>query len=115
MPQLPVLDQGVLANLGRELSSTDGALRFAAVFADMLPQRIRDVEVAVDAGDTDAAVVSLLSLNASSTMVGARRLEEASSRALEVIGQTSSALPTPVAQLHDLGKEFQSALGGIIR
>ena len=116
MPQLPVLDQCVLDDLGDELSSRDAAMRFAAIFADMLPQRIHDVEAAVRAGDRDAAVVALLNLNASATMVGARRLEEASSRALDVMGGPSmSGLPTLATRLHTLGLEFQSALGGIIR
>lgn len=112
--QLPVLDRGVLDTLGEELSSQDGALYFASTFVDMLPQRIDAIEAAFAAEDMDAAVVALLSLNVSSSMVGARRLEESSSTALE-LARNSSIHSTLIAQLRTLGLEFQSALGGIMR
>lgn len=112
--QLPVLDPDVLTTLGAELASRTGALQFAGTFVALIPQRVGAVEAAVEAGDTDAAVVALLSLNVGSSMVGARRLEQASSMALESAGRGSAHM-SQIAQLHTLGVELQSALGGIIR
>ncbi len=111
--QLPVLDRQTLDDLGAELSSPAGALQFAGMFVDMLPQRIGAIDVAFRAGDADAAVVALLSLNVSASMVGARRLEEASSSALELVGEPAHQLL--LNQLQGLGAEFQSALTGIMR
>ncbi|OUM44884.1 hypothetical protein [Arthrobacter sedimenti] len=112
--QLPVLDPRILDDLGTELSSQACAVRFAELFGEMLPQRIRSVEDALAARDEDAAVVALLSLKASASMVGALRLVEASSSALELLDEPS-AHPALALRLQRLGTEFQSALGGIIR
>lgn len=113
-PGLPVLDRDVLDSLSAELSSRTGALHFADAFVELLPQRIDAVEAAFEAGDMDAAVVALLSLFVSSSMVGARRLEQASSSALDfAVGR--SARVTRIGQFRSLSVEFQSALGGIIR
>ncbi|WP_258058782.1 signal peptidase I [Arthrobacter sp. B1805] len=114
VPLLPVLDRSVLQNLGVELSSHAGALHFAETFVQLLPQRIAAVESAFRAEDTDAAVVALLSLNVSASMVGASRLEESTSAALRLI-ENPSAHPGLIARLRSLGDEFQSALGGIMR
>lgn len=114
MSQLPVLDRSVLDTLGEELSNREGALYFATTFVDLLPHRIDAIEAAFATDDADAAVVALLSLNVSSSMVGARRLEDASSAALG-LARIGSAHSTLVAQLRTLGLEFQSALGGIMR
>ena len=112
--QLPVLDPRILDGLGTELSSQACAVRFAELFGEMLPQRIRAVEAALAARDADAAVVALLSLKASASMVGALRLVEASSSALELLDEPSEH-PALVLRLQRLGTEFQFALGGIIR
>ncbi|WP_298252055.1 signal peptidase I [uncultured Arthrobacter sp.] len=111
---LPVLDRQTLDDLGAELSNQAGALQFAGMFVDMLPQRIDAIDAAFGARDGDAAVVALLSLNVSASMVGARRLEEASSSALELVGEPDrhEAL---IDRLRILGSEYQAALGGIIR
>ncbi len=114
MSHLPVLDRRILDNLGVELASREGALRFAETFIDLLPQRLLAIESALAAGDEDAAVVALLSLNVSASMVGARRLQEVSSSALGLVGEPD-AFPGLLARLQGLGSEFQSALGGIIR
>ncbi|TKV29312.1 signal peptidase I [Arthrobacter sp. NamB2] len=114
VPLLPVLDREVLQNLGVELSSHAGALHFAETFVQLLPQRIAAVESAFRAEDTDAAVVALLSLNVSASMVGASRLEDSTSAALRQI-EDPSAHPGLIARLYSLGDEFQSALGGIMR
>jgi signal peptidase I len=114
MSQLPVLDQQILDDLGAELASRAGAHRFAATFGDMLPERIDGVEAAFGSGDTDAALVAILSLNVSSSMVGARRLEEFSSAALELADEPSAHAGL-IRRLRTLGAEFQSELGGIIR
>ncbi|WP_235498628.1 signal peptidase I [Arthrobacter sp. Leaf234] len=108
----PVLDRGILDNLGVELSSHAGALLFAGTFVEMLPQRIGAVEAALTARDADAAVVALLSLTVSASMVGARRLEEESSAALELIGRpiTHRAL---VARLRQHGADVSTALDAI--
>lgn len=111
--ELPVLDRHILDNLGAELSSRAGALRFAETFVQMLPERVAAVESALTDTDPDAAVVALLSLNASACMVGARQLQELSAAALDRIGGPPA--PGLVARLHDLGTTFQSALGGIMR
>ncbi|WP_240615158.1 signal peptidase I [Arthrobacter ruber] len=114
MSQLPALDRAILENLGVELSSQAGALQFAGMFVDMLPQRIGAVEDAFADRDTDAVVVALLSLNVSASMVGARRLEEAASAALDRVDEPGDAAAL-ITQLQGLGVEFQAALGGIIR
>lgn len=114
MSQLPALDRRTLENLGEELSSPAGAMEFAQMFLQMLPQRIDAVEVAFAAQATDHAVVALLSLNASASMVGARRLAEESSTALELVGEPSEHGPA-IVRLRRLAMDFQSALGGIIR
>ncbi|MFJ6002209.1 hypothetical protein [Arthrobacter sp. NPDC092385] len=114
MFQLPVLDRGTLENLGVELANQAGALQFAEMFVAMLPQRIAAVEAAFAVRDADAAVVALLSLNVSSSMVGARRLEALSAAALGSIDEPTSHAGL-IAHLQGLGVEFQSALGGIIR
>lgn len=111
---LPVLDRSVLQNLGTELSSHAGAFQFAETFVQLLPQRIAAVESAFAAEDTDAAVVALLSLNVSASMVGACRLEGLSSVALDAIGD-ATADPGLISRFQALGIEFQSALGGIMR
>ncbi|MUK00906.1 hypothetical protein GM708_02545 [Vibrio cholerae] len=114
MSHLPVLDRRTLDNLGDELSSREGALRFVEIFTHLLPQRLRAIESAFASGDSDAAVVALLSLNVSASMVGARQLEDVSSSALRLVGEPA-AFPGLLARLQGLGVEFQSALGGIIR
>ncbi|BBE24457.1 hypothetical protein MN0502_33400 [Arthrobacter sp. MN05-02] len=111
---LPVLDRRILDNLGVELSNQEGALQFAGMFVQMLPQRIEAVQAAFTARDADAAVVALLSLTVSASMVGARRLEDVSSEGLELVDQPS-AHPALLARLQGLGTEFQSELAGIIR
>ncbi|WP_262364244.1 signal peptidase I [Arthrobacter echini] len=111
--QLPVLDRQTLDDLGEELSNQAGALQFAGMFVDLLPQRIDAIDAAFGAGDGDAAVVALLSLNVSASMVGARRLEEASSSALELVGEPDRHEGL-IGRLRILGSEYQSALGGII-
>ncbi|MEG9249883.1 signal peptidase I [Arthrobacter sp. Soc17.1.1.1] len=113
-PDLPTLDRSILENLGEELSSQAGALQFADAFVDLLPQRIGAVEDAFTARDADAAVVALLSLNVSASMVGAVRLEEDSAAAMDVIDQPRDHAAV-VARLRVLAGEFQAALGGIIR
>jgi len=112
--QLPVLDRRILENLGRELSSQAGALQFAGMFVDMLPQRIGAVETALAARDADAAVVALLSLSVSASMVGAPQLEEASSSAMAFVDDPT-AHGALIARLRALAMDCQSALGGIIR
>jgi hypothetical protein len=114
VPQLPVLDRGILERLGVELSNRAGALQFAELFGEMLPQRICAVEAAFAARDGDAAVVALLSLSASASKVGALRLVEVSSAALELLDEPP-AHPALVLRLQRLGAEFHSELGGIIR
>ncbi|THJ68803.1 signal peptidase I [Arthrobacter echini] len=114
LSRLPVLDRRILDDLGAELSSPEGALQFAGMFVDMLPQRIHAIDVALSTGDVDAAVVALLSLNVSAAMVGAVRLEEASSTALELVGVPDHQHRL-IEQLRELGSEFQSALTGIMR
>ncbi len=111
---VPTLDRSILENLGEELSSQAGALQFADSFVAMLPQRIAAVEDAFAARDADSAVVALLSLNVSASMVGASRLEEGSSAAMEVIDRPREHAAV-IARLRVLGAEFQAALGGIIR
>jgi signal peptidase I len=113
-PDVPTLDRSILENLGEELSSQAGALQFADSFVDLLPQRIRAVEDAFRARDADAAVVALLSLNVSASMVGAGRLEEVSATAIDVIDRPREHAAV-VARLRVLAGEFQAALGGIIR
>ena len=113
-PQPPALDRRTLENLGDELSNPASAMEFAQLFLQMLPQRIDAVEAAFAARATDAAVVALLSLKASASMVGARRLAEESSTALEVVGEPSG-YESAIARLRSLATDFQSALGGIIR
>lgn len=108
----PVLDRGILDNLGVELSSHAGALLFAGTFVEMLPQRIGAVEAALMARDADAAVVALLSLTVSASMVGARRLEEESSAALELIGRPTTHRSL-VARLRQHGADVSSALDAI--
>ncbi|WP_258062547.1 signal peptidase I [Arthrobacter sp. B0490] len=110
----PALDRAVLEGLGEELASRAGALQFAEAFVDLLPQRVRAVEDAFASRDADAAVVALLSLNVSASMVGARRLEEGSSAALGLIDDPRE-YPAVVARLRILSGEFQAALGGIMR
>jgi signal peptidase len=110
----PTLDRTILENLGEELSSRAGALHFADSFVDMLPQRIDAVEGAFAARDADAAVVALLSLNVSASMVGACRLEEGSSAAMDLIDAPREHAAI-ITRLRVLGGEFQAALGGIIR
>ncbi len=114
MSQLPVLDQRILDDLGAELADPDGARRFVGTYAQLLPQRIGAVEAALASRDTEAAVVALLSLHVSSSMVGARRLEEISSTALAQLEDTMKH-PGLLAHLRDLSAEFQSVIGGIIR
>ncbi|MHA7209202.1 signal peptidase I [Arthrobacter sp. MDT1-65] len=110
----PALDRAVLEGLGEELASRAGALQFAGAFADLLPQRVRAVEDAFASRDADAAVVALLSLNVSASMVGARRLEEGSSAAMGLIDEPREHRAI-VARLLILSGEFQAALGGIMR
>ncbi len=114
MSQLPVLDRRILENLGTELDNQAGALQFAGMFVDMLPQRIGAVEAAFAEQDAGAAVVALLSLSASASMVGARRLEEASSSAVAFLDDPATH-GTLIARLRALSMECQSVLGGIIR
>ena len=114
MSQLPALDRRTLENLGEELSNPAGAMEFARIFLQMLPQRIDAVEAAFAARATDDAVVALLSLSASASMVGAHRLAGESSRALDRVGDPSEHDPA-IARLRGLAADFQSALGGIIR
>ncbi|MHA7218214.1 hypothetical protein ACX80L_04905 [Arthrobacter sp. MDT1-48-3] len=111
---LPVLDRRILDNLGVELSNQEGALQFAGIFGRMLPQRIGAVQAAFAARDADAAVVALLSLTVSASMVGARRLEDVSSAGLQLVDRPSTH-PALLARLQGLGTEFQSELAGIIR
>ncbi|MHA7240585.1 hypothetical protein [Arthrobacter sp. TMS1-12-1] len=113
MSQLPALDRRILENLGEELSNPAGALEFARMFVQMLPQRISAVEAAFAARAPDDAVVALLSLHASASMVGARLLAEASSSALELIDTPAEHGPA-IARLRCLATDCQSALGGII-
>ncbi|WP_247827547.1 hypothetical protein [Arthrobacter antioxidans] len=113
MSQLPALDRQTLETLGEELSNPAGALEFAQVFVQMLPQRIDAVESAFAARAADDAVVALLSLNASAAMVGACRLAAESSTALQLIGEPSEHAPE-IARLRSHATDFQSALGGII-
>lgn len=110
---LPTLDLHVLDNLGVELSSHAGALLFAGTFVDMLPQRIGAVEAALTDRDADAAVVALLSLHVSSSMVGARRLEEESSAALELIDEPTEHRAL-VGRLRQHGADVASMLAGIM-
>ncbi|MBG6225234.1 HPt (histidine-containing phosphotransfer) domain-containing protein [Arthrobacter sp. CAN_A2] len=114
MSQLPALDSRTLENLGEELSNPAGALEFAQMFGQMLPQRISAVEAAFAARAADDTVVALLSLHASASMVGACRLAEESSTALELMGRPTEQGPA-IARLRGLAMDFQSALGGIIR
>lgn len=113
MSQLPALDRRTLEHLGEELSDPAGALEFAQIFVRLLPQRIDAVEAAFAAGSADAAVVALLSLHVSASMVGACRLAEESSGALAFIGAPSEHGPA-IARLRSLALDCQSALGGII-
>lgn len=111
---LPVLDRGVYDSLAEELDNPTGALQFATLFARMLPERIAGIEEAFRSQDSEAAVVTILSLNVSASMVGARRLAEYSSVALDLVTDPTSHAAL-VDRLRALAGEFQSALAGIIR
>lgn len=113
MSQLPALDRRTLEHLGEELSDPAGALEFAQIFVRLLPQRIDAVEASFAAGAADAAVVALLSLQVSASMVGAYRLAEETSAALALVGAPLEHGPT-IARLRSLALECQLALGGII-
>lgn len=113
MSQLPALDRRTLANLGEELSDPEGALEFLQTFVRMLPRRIDAVEAAFSARAEEDAVVALLSLRASASMVGACRIAEESATALELVGEPAVHGPE-IARLRSLATDFQSASGGII-
>lgn len=71
--QLPLLNLEVLENLGAE--SNDGiALRFAADYAHMWDYRRQWLTTALELQDSSAALEAVISLKASSAMVGGTRL-----------------------------------------
>lgn len=65
-----VLDEGVLAQLGRDLGDDLFPDRLARTFLELLPGRVGRLEEAVRAGDHAAAMDAVLSLRVSSATVG---------------------------------------------
>lgn len=73
-PLIPVLDESRLRNLARDTSS-ETAEHFANNYARMLVQRVQRLNNSMCSGDLDAALDAALSLKASSSFMGARRME----------------------------------------
>jgi HPt (histidine-containing phosphotransfer) domain-containing protein len=75
-----VIDQQVLAVLGEELQDRQALRGFLDLYLSLLDHRIDRLERALAAGDPEAGMDAVLSLNASSAMAGATALSQAAAR-----------------------------------
>jgi HPt (histidine-containing phosphotransfer) domain-containing protein len=69
-----VLDRSCLTDLADQLASPEAATEFAAVFLEMLPERVHAIEEPLADTRVQAARTAALSLGSSAAMVGARQL-----------------------------------------
>lgn len=97
---LPLLDAAALTRLEEELGDAKVARAFARDFAMAAAKRFRSLSDAVGSGDQAAAVDSVLSLKASSLMVGASRLAGLAARLERVI--RDGELDTAVGALDEV-------------
>lgn len=74
-PDLPVLDDSVLALLRAETDYDDGIWKvFVRDFIDQMPPRIEKIRSTLTSGDGKGAMAAVLSLRTSAQMVGAMQL-----------------------------------------
>ena len=111
--QPPVLDEGVLAELG---ASVQGDRSFVvelinAYVADG-PAMVDAIEAAVAADDATALVRPAHTLKSSSATVGALRLA-AASRELEMAGRSGSVQPASTGSAGSLRADWESAVAAL--
>ncbi|WP_314214287.1 Hpt domain-containing protein [Pseudarthrobacter equi] len=69
-----VLDRSCLTDLADQLASPEAASEFAAVFLEMLPERVQAIEEPLADTRVQAARTAALSLGSSAAMIGAQQL-----------------------------------------
>ena len=69
-----VLDRSCLTDLADQLASPEAAAQFAAVFVEMLPERVQAIEQPLADIRVQAARTAALSLGSSAAMIGAQQL-----------------------------------------
>jgi HPt (histidine-containing phosphotransfer) domain-containing protein len=103
-PETPILDEGVLADLGTSVNE-DRAFVVELIEAFLADgrQQMAAIDAALTAGDAEALVRPAHTLKSSSATVGAMRLS-ATARELEMAGRSGALDPEAegrAARLHD--------------
>lgn len=113
-----VLDQSELERLADEARSTEAMCDYVGRYRRLLSRRVRRIVDALAVADLDDAMDAVLSLRASSAMVGARETAELAQRIrvalragdLAVARSAASMLPMVTGRLDTLLGEFLAAL-----